>query len=39
MGTQLLYILCNLGHFLIITIFIGSGWPMFSENTLILFQA
>ena len=23
---------------MIITIFVGSGWPMFSENTLLLFQ-
>ena len=25
-------ILNNLGHFLIIKIFMGSGWPMFSEK-------
>ena len=23
---------------MIITIFMGSGWPMFSENTLLLYQ-
>ena len=28
----------NLGHYLIITIFGGPGWPMFSKNTLILYQ-
>ena len=31
-------IISNLGHFIIITIFIGSEWPMFSENTLMLYQ-
>ena len=27
-----------MGHFLIIIIFMGSGWSMFSENTLMLYQ-
>ena len=31
-------ILSNLGHFLIVTIFMGSAWPTFSENTLMLYQ-
>ena len=31
-------ILSNLGHFLIISIFIGSVWPLFSENTAMLYQ-
>ena len=28
----------NLGHFLIITFFMDSGWPMFSENTFVLYK-
>ena len=31
-------ILRNLGHYLNITICMVSGWPMFSENTLMLYQ-
>ena len=33
MEQQLPYILSNLGHCLIIRIFMGSKWPMFSEST------
>ena len=29
----------QLGHFLINTIFMGSGWPIPSENTLMLYLA
>ena len=37
-AVSVLLIPSNLGHFLIIIIFMGSGWPMFSENTLIFFN-
>ena len=30
---NLVWILCNLKHFLMIIIFMGWGWPMFYENT------